>query len=52
MKFLVLVSGWNCEPYVKDCLESIKNQTFKDFTVMVVNDASTDQTESEIKKHI
>ena len=52
MKFLVLVCGWNCEPYVKGCLESIKNQTFKDFTVMVVNDASTDQTKEEIQKHI
>ena len=52
MRFLIIVAGWNCEPYVKGCLESIKAQTYKDFDVVVVDDASTDGTWNEIIKSI
>lgn len=51
MRFLIIVAGWNCEPYVKGCLESIKAQTYKDYDVVVVDDASTDGNLNEILIH-
>ena len=51
MRFLIIVAGWNCETYVKGCLESIKAQTYKDFNVIVVDDASTDGTWNEVCKY-
>lgn len=44
MKFLIVASGWNCEYYVKDCIDSIHAQTYKDFNYILINDASTDGT--------
>lgn len=52
MKYLVIATGHNCASYVKSCLLSLKEQTFKDFHVSIVDDGSTDETASEIVKHI
>ena len=52
MRFLIIVAGWNCEPYVNGCLESIKAQTYKDYDVIIVDDCSTDGTYNEILKCI
>lgn len=38
----IIVPVYNVEPYLRRCLESIRNQTFKDFEVILINDASTD----------
>lgn len=43
-KILVIVNGCNCEPYVLECLNSIKNQTHSGHSVVVVDDASIDDT--------
>jgi glycosyltransferase involved in cell wall biosynthesis len=48
LRFLILVSGWNCKPYVKKCLESILAQTYKNYCVSLVDDSSTDGTGEEI----
>lgn len=45
MQFTVVVTAYNVEKYLAECLESLKNQTFGDFQSIVVNDASTDATE-------
>lgn len=50
MKVLVIANGWNCQPYVRECIESIHAQTHKDFHLVVVNDASTDGTLAEAMK--
>lgn len=44
MKFLIIIPAHNEEKNISFCLESLKNQTFKDFEVIVVNDGSTDKT--------
>lgn len=40
----VIIPAYNAEKYLAECLESVKNQTFSDFEVIIVNDASTDST--------
>ena len=38
----VIVPVYNVEEYLEECLESIKQQTFTDIEVILVNDGSTD----------
>ena len=38
----IIVPIYNVSPYLKQCLESIKNQTYPYFEVILVNDGSTD----------
>ena len=40
----IIVSAYNIEEYVKECLTSIKNQTYENIEVLVINDGSTDKT--------
>lgn len=40
----IMVAAYNSENYVAECLESLKSQTYDDFEVIVVDDASTDDT--------
>lgn len=52
VRFLIVTTGYNCEKYVKPCFDSIKNQTYKNYIVSVVDDGSTDRTRSGIVKCI
>ena len=42
--FKIVVPCFNAEKYIINCIKSIQTQTEKDFNVVVVNDASTDDT--------
>lgn len=42
MKISVIVPIYNAEKYLSACIESILNQTFTDFELILVNDGSTD----------
>ena len=42
----VVVPVFNCEKYVYKCLTSLIEQTFQDFEIVIVNDGSTDRTET------
>ena len=45
MRFSIIITAYNIESYIKECLESIKNQIYTEpFEVYVVNDGSTDGT--------
>ena len=43
----IFMAVYNVENFIKDSLESILNQTYKNFEFLIVNDASTDHS-SEI----
>ena len=44
--FSVIVPVYNVEDYLKECVDSILNQSFKDFEIILVNDGSTDNSGS------
>ena len=51
-KISVIIPVYNTEKYVRKCLESVKNQTFKDIEIIVVNDGSTDNSSKIIEEFI
>lgn len=40
----VIIPAYNVELYIKQCIESIIRQTFRDIQIIIVNDGSTDDT--------
>ena len=40
----IIVPVYNVEEYLENCIESILNQTFKDFELILVDDGSTDNS--------
>ncbi|WKA57716.1 bifunctional glycosyltransferase family 2 protein/CDP-glycerol:glycerophosphate glycerophosphotransferase [Planococcus shenhongbingii] len=51
-KLSVVVIAFNNELYIEEALDSINEQTFQDFEVVVVNDFSTDRTGELIDRYI
>ena len=45
----IVIPVYNAEKYLEQCLNSIKNQTYKNFEVILVNDGSIDNSESICK---
>lgn len=43
-KFSVIIPVYNVEKYIRECLESLVNQTLKDIEFICVNDGSTDSS--------
>lgn len=46
----VIIPSYNHEKYIKDCIESVLNQTYKNIEVLVEDDCSSDNTQEIIKK--
>lgn len=46
----VIIPAYNCAKYLELCLTSIKNQTFKDSEVIIIDDGSTDSTADIARK--
>src|SRR5689334_10974235 len=44
MKISVIIPIYNEEKSIKDCLESLDKQSFRDFEVILIDDGSTDKT--------
>jgi glycosyltransferase involved in cell wall biosynthesis len=40
----IIIPSYNSQEYISDCLNSVLEQTFKDLEVIVINDASTDES--------
>ena len=48
----IVIPVYNAEKYLEQCLNSIKNQTYKNFEVILVNDGSIDNSESICKAFV
>lgn len=48
MKLVVVSAFWNASEYIKKCITSVKNQTFTDFVMYLIDDMSTDDTVGKI----
>ena len=49
----IIVPAYNVEKYIRDCVNSLTNQTRMNHKIVIVNDGSTDRTEEicmELKK--
>ncbi|WP_028907733.1 glycosyltransferase [Xylanibacter ruminicola] len=47
----VIVSAYNHERYITECLEGLANQTFKNFQLIITDDNSTDSTPRILKEN-
>lgn len=51
IKFSFIVPAYNCADYIENCLNSILAQTYKNYEIIVVDDCSTDNTITVLKKY-
>ena len=47
----VIVCNYNCAQYLGEAIESVLNQTFQDFELVVVDDGSTDSSKEVIERY-
>lgn len=47
----VFMPTYNCGEYLKDSIESILNQTYEDFELIIVNDGSTDNSREILEEY-
>ena len=48
----IIIPMYNAEKYIGDCLDSILAQTFDDYEVIVVDDASTDNSRDIVTSYL
>ena len=52
MKVSLVIPVYNVSDFLDRCLESVQNQTYNDIEVIIVNDGSTDDSESIIDRYV
>lgn len=50
-KVSVIIPVYNAEKYLGEAIESVLNQTYEDFQLLLINDASTDNSKDICKKY-
>ena len=48
----IVVPAFNHESYVKTCLDSVFNQSYREIELLIINDGSSDKTHQEIQNWI
>lgn len=46
----VIIPSYNVESYIKECIDSMLNQTYENIEILIYDDGSTDETLSVLKK--
>lgn len=46
----IIVPIYNVDKYLEECIESLKNQTYKNLEIILINDGSTDNSEQICRK--
>lgn len=52
MKISIIIPIYNQEEYIVDTIISVKNQTFKNFECILINDGSTDDSQKIVEREI
>jgi len=47
----IIIPVYNTEKYLKECIDSVLNQTYKNYEVIIVNDGSTDSSRNIITNY-
>ena len=47
----IIIPVYNVEKYIKRCVDSLLNQTYKNIEIILINDGSTDNTIRIIKEN-
>jgi len=51
-RFSIIIPVYNCEKYLKQCIESIINQSYNDWELILINDGSTDSSYDICKQYV
>lgn len=51
IKYSIIICGFNIEKYIDRAIESVLNQDFSNYELILINDGSTDNTLKEMRKH-
>lgn len=52
IKFSIIVPAYNVQEYLAECIESILNQSYDNYEIIIVNDGSTDKTLAICEEYI
>lgn len=50
-KVTIIIPVYNSEKYISNCINSILNQTYKDYEILIVNDGSSDNSQKIIDEY-
>ena len=48
----VIIPAYNVERYIRETIQSVQNQSFSDFSCIIIDDGSTDTTAQVIYENI
>ena len=52
MRFSIIIPVYNVEKYIRKCMDSVMNQTFREYEVIVVNDETPDNSMAIVQEYV